>query len=648
MPAMTPYTYIQCPCSDPANTSRHSHSDPTSPLQADPDDHERAFDPRAPRANYSLYPLEYLLYCEDCHQIRCPRCIAEEIVTYYCPNCLFEVPGSNIKSDGNRCTRSCFQCPVCIGPLSVTASDLPPSTSDPHRDAAHPSAQSSYILSCSYCQWTSAEIGIKFDKPNGIYSQLQRIRNGGKTRLTPRERKDRRKDGSSSNNSVSISSGLASSALPSIGEEAPTKDTAREPERRDYETQFSNLKSFYQSQLSDATSTGASGLPSLSDLGIGSPSSISRMLSLYSGSGLLGDKKTKLRAGLMRESLEPDEGLQVADLDEGASIDRLHSSGWEGTVSQEQTAEQLPVNVCEPVMHGRSRFLDELRPIPYILRTKRSKRCPVCRHIVSKPEAKVSNTRFRIRLVAGSYIPSISMRPLQATSLSQTITGAPLGAVSSSSGGGASGGTAGPAAALLAPLRPVQYLLTFKNPIFEAVKVTLATPSVTPGRFASKVTILCPEFEIDANTDVWDEALKDGDINNARRRVGPTTTTSSSGGMGGPEDTSGQLHQAEPGKVWEQGRNWVTIVVEVVPASLRLDKHNFSIARRDAQGGLDLSPLREDEDILEIPMYVRLEWETDDAGHDGGAPARDSKEGREKRELAYWCALGMGRISQDY
>ncbi|KAF3769540.1 regulated by circadian rhythms/ conidium formation [Cryphonectria parasitica EP155] len=597
MAAITPYTYIQCPCSDPANVSRHNHNDPTTPLQTETDDDERAFDPRAPRANYSLYPLEYLLYCEDCHQIRCPRCIAEEIVTYYCPNCLFEVPGSNIKSDGNRCTRSCFQCPVCVGPLAVTATDPPPpSASDPHAETAQSSAQPSYILTCSYCQWTSTEIGVRFDKPNGIYAQLQKIRNGGRTRLTPRERKDRRKDGTPGSSS---------------------------PEHRDVETQFGSLKSFYQSQLADASSTGPSGLSSLGDLGIGSPGSLSRIMSLYTGTGLLGDKKgAKSRSHLMRESLEPDEGLQVADLDETASIERLHQSGWDGTASLDQAAAQLPVNVCEPVMHGRSKFLDELRPIPYLLRTKRSKRCPVCRHIVSKPEAKVSNTRFRIRLVAGSYIPTISMRPLQATSLSQTISGAPSGASISA---------AGPAA-LLAPLRPVQFLLTFKNPIFEAVKVTLATPSVTPGRFASKVTILCPEFEIDANTDVWDEALKDGDKDRRRR--------------GGIEDAAGQQHQAEPGKVWERGRNWVTIVVEVVPASLRLEKTNFSILARDAKGAMDLRPLREDEDILEIPMYVRLEWETDDAAQDG-APAKDNKDGREKRELAYWCALGIGRIKQD-
>lgn len=103
MSPITPYTYFQCPCSD-SSLFRASGGDgsPSSPKNREFEDDDRAFDPRAPRANYSLYPLEHLLYCEDCHQIRCPRCIAEEIVTFYCPNCLFEVPSSNIKSEGNR------------------------------------------------------------------------------------------------------------------------------------------------------------------------------------------------------------------------------------------------------------------------------------------------------------------------------------------------------------------------------------------------------------------------------------------------------------------------------------------------------------------------------------------------------------------
>ena len=100
MAPLSPYTYIQCPCSDPSTASGAAES-VSSPDGAQDED-DRTFDPRAPRANYSLYPLEYLLYCEDCHQIRCPRCVAEEIAAYYCPNCLFEVPFSNIRSEGNR------------------------------------------------------------------------------------------------------------------------------------------------------------------------------------------------------------------------------------------------------------------------------------------------------------------------------------------------------------------------------------------------------------------------------------------------------------------------------------------------------------------------------------------------------------------
>lgn len=99
MALSTPYTYIQCPCSDQLTQGSDSRSHGSSSVD---DDEERTFDPRAPRSNYSLYPLEYLLYCEDCQQIRCPRCVNEEIVTYYCPNCLFEVPSSNVRSEGNR------------------------------------------------------------------------------------------------------------------------------------------------------------------------------------------------------------------------------------------------------------------------------------------------------------------------------------------------------------------------------------------------------------------------------------------------------------------------------------------------------------------------------------------------------------------
>jgi dynactin-4 len=47
-------------------------------------------------------------------------------------------------------------------------------------------------------------------------------------------------------------------------------------------------------------------------------------------------------------------------------------------------------------------------------------------------------------------------------------------------------------------------------------------------------------------------------------------------------------------------------------------------------------------------MFVRIEWEAE-AGNDevGAAPGSKDKDVKEKRELAYWCVLGIGRISQE-
>lgn len=453
-----------------------------------------------------------------------------------------------------------------------------------------------YALTCSYCNWSSTEVGLKFDKPNSIHAQLAKLRNGGSTRLTAKERKERRRD----------------PAYRSQGTNAGESESG-EKENLDLETQFANLKAFYQSQLADPNSMDT-GLAALGDLGFSSPASLSRLMSIYTG-GSLHDRKSKSRIGAMREAIKPDEGLQITNLDESAAIEALRSEGYDGTASTAQLAEQPP-NLGEEHLHGRSRFVSELRPIPYLLRTKRSKRCPICRHIMSKPEPKIQTTRFRIRLIASSYIPTITIRPLSL----------------SAAGGSSASGTALPGAPL-EPLKPAHFLLTFKNPIFETMKVTLGAPAETPGRFASKVTVLCPVFEIDANTDVWDEALKEGSGG------GGGGGGSGGGGAGergdrrrrnvGEEAGGSQL---EAGKIWERGRNWVSIVVEVVPAQLKI--------------GPGDPPLREDEDVLEMPLSVRIEWEGEAGGDDviSSGAAKDKGEAKEKRELSYWCVLGLGRI----
>ncbi|KAK0113007.1 hypothetical protein ONS95_014716 [Cadophora gregata] len=578
MSSFTPYTYFQCPCTDTSTPTRRLGEDSPVVSEANSEDDDRTFDPRAPRANYSLYPLEHLLYCEDCHQIRCPRCVLDEIVTWYCPNCLFEVPSSTVKTEGNRCTRSCFQCPICIAPLSVSSLEAPPDG----LGAEHASQNGTFVLNCGFCTWSSKEIGIQFEKPNGIFAQLAKIRNGGEAIVTAKERRKDREDRKRDFSGTSIS------------EESPNQDSFQplDPnEKLDAASQFSNLKAFYQSQLADSTSVGALGFSG--DYGYGSPGALSRIMGLYTGGSMV-DKKSKSKTGNMREAQDALEGLQLTPSSDEEAIMKLHTQGWHSTSTAAQRKE-LPNNGAQ--------FLTDLRPIAYLLRTKRSKRCKTCRHILSKPESKIQTTRFRIRLVALNYIPAINIKPLQNTS-----------------------------ALALTPMKPVQFLLTFKNPLFDRVKVTLATPAKTPGRFGSKVTVLCPQFEVGANTDAWEEALREGGNRNSSGEKRRTKAETSEG-----------QNQAEAGKVWERGRNWTSVVLEVVPPPLRIDGPDFM---RTEEQKKDDGPLREDEDVVEIPVFVRVEWETDAAQEEGAGLGGKDKDAREKRELAYWCVLGVGKIAR--
>ncbi|KAG4420810.1 hypothetical protein IFR04_006090 [Cadophora malorum] len=578
MSSFTPYTYFQCPCTDTSTPTRRLGEDSPIPAEENSEDDDRTFDPRAPRAKYSLYPLEHLLYCEDCHQIRCPRCVLDEIVTWYCPNCLFEVPSSTVKTEGNRCTRSCFQCPICIAPLSVSSVEAPPEG----LGAEYASQNGPFVLNCAYCTWSSKEIGIQFEKPNGIFAQLAKIRNGGEAIVTAKERRKDREERKRDFSGTSIS------------EESPDQETFQtlDPnEKLDAASQFSNLKAFYQSQLADSSPVGALGFSG--DYGYGSPGALSRIMGLYTGGSMV-DKKSKSKIGNMREAQDALEGLQLTPSSDEEAIMKLHTQGWQSTSTATQRKE-LPNNDAQ--------FLSDLRPIAYLLRTKRSKRCKTCRHILSKPESKIQTTRFRIRLVALNYIPTISIKPLQNTS-----------------------------ALALAPLKPVQFLLTFKNPLFDRVKVTLATPAKTPGRFGSKVTVLCPQFEVGANTDAWEEALREGGNRNSSGEKRRTKAETSEG-----------QNQAEAGKVWERGRNWTSVVLEVVPSSLRIDGPEFM---RTEEQKNDDGPLSEDEDVVEIPVFVRAEWETDATQEEGAGLGGKDKEAREKRELAYWCVLGVGKIAR--
>lgn len=127
-------------------------------------------------ARYSFHPLSHLYFCGDCLTPRCHLCAQSEIITHYCPSCLFEVPSASVKAERSRCPRNCFVCPVegCGSYLSVWATDPKNVTRLESIDASV--GQPPYFLICLQCKWDSKRgmrggRGYVFEKPTGLSSE---------------------------------------------------------------------------------------------------------------------------------------------------------------------------------------------------------------------------------------------------------------------------------------------------------------------------------------------------------------------------------------------------------------------------------------------------------------------------------------------
>lgn len=473
-----------------------------------------------------------------------------------------------------------------------------------------------FFLSCPYCHWTTLDIGIEFEKHTGITQQLARIKNGGQVVPTLKERereRDKKRDAEARDESTAKGDGSPS-------DETGPSDIPLHDEL------FSNLSAFYKSQLTLAMPSNP--FSPHHDINFASPSSFSRIMNLYSSASSKKQKRDKPTQ--MREACSILEGLVPHQPStDTMAIETLKTKGWDHTLSPSQKSHQFSPT---------AKFQDEVRPVPTLLRTKRGKRCRTCRHILSKPESKITSTRYKIKLLALNHIPRLSLRALS--------TPLPLPTAPPSAG------AQGFDYAKLAPGIPTHFLLTLSNPLFDPVRVTLATPSTTPGKIATKVTIMCPQFDVGANTDVWDEALS---------AAGPAKRGGSGTSGGGATDFGASISGAGPveaGKIWDRGRNWTAVILEVVPGHPRpLAPLDFRLPGTGGQSAvkeeheLELE-LDDDDDVLEIPVFVRIEFESEVAAEDraaGGEQARAGAAaaavGKERREEAFWCVLGVGRIA---
>lgn len=429
----SPHVLYHCPCNQTSTSSTPSSS--SAPGRSQRHNSSLASPPPglpvySPASRYAFHPLDSLYFCDECDEIRCNRCVTVDISSYYCPNCLFEVPGASVKAEKNRCARNCFECPCCQHTLSLLASDLP---SDVARsvDLTDPVASQGeppYYLGCSFCRWDSKSIGLVFEKPTGLSLQLQRSEDNAPDVLEFDRLKDHfdlylKTQTQAAITSAAVGSGSAfrsrgAAASPvattssSISNVAISSRSARANAARNAAAAALQSSKLVRDlpHLAHSKHLAATSLPVSGRSGPIEPDELKRYRALNpwqpppdSRSSSSGQASSSMGVMAKREKHRRDyiARLQNAPNQPFASLDDKISS-LEQRWSSVSIADQ-PVRAAD------------LRPTRVPLKSKLTKRCPACRHIVIKPDIKAASNRFKIKLIALNFLPEIqiSLAPQQ-------------------------------------------------------------------------------------------------------------------------------------------------------------------------------------------------------------------------------------------
>lgn len=116
-------------------------------------------------------------------------------------------------------------------------------------------------------------------------------------------------------------------------------------------------------------------------------------------------------------------------------------------------------------------LLRDLRPLRIPLHSKRSKRCPVCTHILIKPEQKAQSVRYKIKLVAANYLPAItvSLPHLQILETTKRNLGKSTSTAIDDNKGALLGMQAG---------KTFPFHLALTNPLYDPIQVRLSVQRV--------------------------------------------------------------------------------------------------------------------------------------------------------------------------
>ncbi|KAJ8098760.1 dynactin subunit 4 [Lipomyces tetrasporus] len=592
-----PLLRIHCPCAEPITDGPDTEVDALTTSGSPDTGLDTTTNLELPPTldnPFALHALNSLYFCDFCLVLRCERCVVEEVVQTYCPACLHvysadTTAGGNEPSrvtrkgrsdDATFCTRNCLQCPLCFTSLTTFAT-----TSSEGSEAL-----ATVYLQCSHCSWDSRHKGrsLIFSKHTSLYQQVRKL-----------------------------------SAQSVIDDESETHDTPA--------TTFAELSQFYQ-QLYDSfeaeeaeSDTSAPPSPLFSKRASRSLETIRFLKSHYSKQGGSSSAPSPAitpssvlgvlgRAGGVsnqktREHAEKEKERCVSYIDEKAEIEEVTRMRGMTSLDETPTLSQQRAN---PFV--RPTTSSDLLPLPTRLRTRRAKRCRACRHILVRPDVssrKVSTsssasgsaagsastvaTAFRINLLSKNYIPTLRLTYLPVTSPAPSSS---------------------PYQAGFIPHITYSFALTLFNPLYEPIKVTLASPPRTP-KHGHSITFLTPSFEIGANIeDDWDLQA----ITSLRRKFADLKISSTSNISASSESARGGPNLG----ILDRGRNWTSVIFEIVPANERSSE-------------------------IEVPLFVSFAYEAE-VEKDFGSGGRSGESGdsglfdKQQREVAFWSVLKIGRV----
>ncbi|KDN52304.1 hypothetical protein K437DRAFT_272521 [Tilletiaria anomala UBC 951] len=330
-------------------------------------------------AQYSHFTLENLYFCEECDQIKCKRCTTAEVSSYYCSVCLFDAQAANVKADRNRCSRSCFLCPSCSHSLQVVGM-VPNNSADQPKLAQ---GEAPFFMSCSFCRWDSKEIGMTFERSSGLSLQLQRKDEQSYDFLELQhliQHFDTFYKAQGVSESHPSSNELSSRQRAALSAAAKSSKLLRDVPILSSETHSRYMLGTNRYKQSDQPRA--------------APDDIS-------------DYRTVTSYNSGRDPAQPDslgvigraEDFKERWLSQNTNFANTTTLGQKWATSSQQSV--------------RTR---ELRPLRAPLKTKLTKRCTDCSHILIRPDVKATTPRFKIKLVAVNFLPAIQVlvAPMQA------------------------------------------------------------------------------------------------------------------------------------------------------------------------------------------------------------------------------------------